>query len=91
MTFLSCEKLLIPRAFVLCRTGKDGYLQIDGGAAVRGESRGRSIMVNTKGSVYLGERPDSARPLQLHPLRAGSHVFRSQFRLLAFVFGNVCF
>lgn len=42
---------------VLCRTGKDGYVQIDGGAAVHGQSRGRSIMVNTKGSVYLGEPP----------------------------------
>uniref|UniRef100_H3D4F8 Heparan sulfate proteoglycan 2 n=1 Tax=Tetraodon nigroviridis TaxID=99883 RepID=H3D4F8_TETNG len=40
------------------RTGKDGYVQIDGGAAVHGQSRGRSIMVNTKGSVYLGGAPD---------------------------------
>lgn len=43
----------------LCRTGKDGYIQIDGGAAVHGQSRGRSIMVNTKGNVYLGESPAS--------------------------------
>lgn len=42
------------------RTGKDGYIQIDGGAAVHGQSRGRSIMVNTKGSVYLGEPPEPA-------------------------------
>ncbi|XP_029690402.1 basement membrane-specific heparan sulfate proteoglycan core protein isoform X5 [Takifugu rubripes] len=42
------------------RTGKDGYIQIDGGAAVHGQSRGRSIMVNTKGNVYLGGAPDTA-------------------------------
>ncbi|XP_045897684.1 basement membrane-specific heparan sulfate proteoglycan core protein-like [Micropterus dolomieu] len=42
------------------RTGKDGYIQIDGGAAQHGQSRGRSLMVNTKGSIYLGGAPDMA-------------------------------
>ncbi|TNN35029.1 Basement membrane-specific heparan sulfate proteoglycan core protein [Liparis tanakae] len=42
------------------RTGKDGYIQIDGGAALHGQSKGRSLMVNTKGSVYLGGAPDTA-------------------------------
>uniref|UniRef100_A0A4W6FLZ6 Heparan sulfate proteoglycan 2 n=1 Tax=Lates calcarifer TaxID=8187 RepID=A0A4W6FLZ6_LATCA len=40
------------------RTGKDGYIQIDGGAALHGQSKGRSLMVNTKGSIYLGGAPD---------------------------------
>lgn len=35
-------------------------MQVDGGAAVRGQSRGRSMMVNTKGSIYLGEAPDGS-------------------------------
>ncbi|CAB1426562.1 unnamed protein product, partial [Pleuronectes platessa] len=35
------------------RTGKDGYIQIDGGAALHGQSKGKSLMVNTKGSIYL--------------------------------------
>uniref|UniRef100_A0A3Q2Z5D6 Heparan sulfate proteoglycan 2 n=1 Tax=Hippocampus comes TaxID=109280 RepID=A0A3Q2Z5D6_HIPCM len=41
------------------RTGKDGYIQIDGGAALHGQSKGKSIMVNTKGPLYLGV-PDMA-------------------------------
>uniref|UniRef100_A0A674D9M0 Heparan sulfate proteoglycan 2 n=1 Tax=Salmo trutta TaxID=8032 RepID=A0A674D9M0_SALTR len=40
------------------RTGKQGYIQIDGGAIRRGQSQGKSIMVNTKGNVYLGGAPD---------------------------------
>ncbi|KAI3356952.1 hypothetical protein L3Q82_003588 [Scortum barcoo] len=40
------------------RTGKDGYIQIDGGASLHGQSKGRSLMVNTKGSIYLGGAPD---------------------------------
>ncbi|XP_064861546.1 basement membrane-specific heparan sulfate proteoglycan core protein-like isoform X6 [Oncorhynchus nerka] len=40
------------------RTGKQGYIQIDGAAIQRGQSQGKSIMVNTKGSVYLGGAPD---------------------------------
>lgn len=40
------------------RTGKDGYIQIDGGAALHGQSKGKSLMVNTKGSIYLGGAPD---------------------------------
>ncbi|XP_041802675.1 basement membrane-specific heparan sulfate proteoglycan core protein isoform X5 [Chelmon rostratus] len=40
------------------RTGKDGYIQVDGGAALHGQSKGRSLMVNTKGSIYLGGAPD---------------------------------
>uniref|UniRef100_A0A665UZW2 Heparan sulfate proteoglycan 2 n=1 Tax=Echeneis naucrates TaxID=173247 RepID=A0A665UZW2_ECHNA len=42
------------------RTGKDGYIQIDGGAALHGQSKGKSLMVNTKGSIYLGGAPDMA-------------------------------
>ncbi|KAM6977222.1 basement membrane-specific heparan sulfate proteoglycan core protein [Aplochiton taeniatus] len=40
------------------RTGKDGYVQIDRGAIRYGQSKGKSLMVNTKGSVYLGGAPD---------------------------------
>ncbi|KAM8754964.1 basement membrane-specific heparan sulfate proteoglycan core protein [Acanthopagrus schlegelii] len=40
------------------RTGKDGYIQVDGGAALHGQSKGRKVMVNTKGSIYLGGAPD---------------------------------
>ncbi|KAF0035898.1 hypothetical protein F2P81_011210 [Scophthalmus maximus] len=36
------------------RTGKDGYIQVDGGATLHGQSKGKSLMVNTKGSLYLG-------------------------------------
>ncbi|XP_075898523.1 basement membrane-specific heparan sulfate proteoglycan core protein [Nelusetta ayraudi] len=43
------------------RTGKDGYIQIDGDAALHGQSKGRSRMVNTSGSLYLGGAPDMAR------------------------------
>ncbi|KAM8864758.1 basement membrane-specific heparan sulfate proteoglycan core protein isoform 7-T7 [Spinachia spinachia] len=42
------------------RTGKNGYIQIDGGAELSGQSKGRSLMVNTKGSIYLGGAPDMA-------------------------------
>ncbi|KAM4611104.1 basement membrane-specific heparan sulfate proteoglycan core protein [Polymixia lowei] len=42
------------------RTGKDGYIQIDGGAPRHGQSKGRSLMVNTKGSIYLGGAPEMA-------------------------------
>ncbi|XP_071333360.1 basement membrane-specific heparan sulfate proteoglycan core protein isoform X1 [Trachinotus anak] len=42
------------------RTGKDGYIQIDGGATHHGQSKGKSLMVNTKGSIYLGGAPDMA-------------------------------
>ncbi|XP_028266709.1 basement membrane-specific heparan sulfate proteoglycan core protein isoform X11 [Parambassis ranga] len=40
------------------RTGKDGYIQVDGGATIHGQSKGKSLMVNTKGSIYLGGAPD---------------------------------
>ncbi|XP_067227656.1 basement membrane-specific heparan sulfate proteoglycan core protein isoform X16 [Chanodichthys erythropterus] len=40
------------------RTGKQGYLQIDGGSVQRGQSQGKSIMVNTKGNIFLGGAPD---------------------------------
>ncbi|XP_066527292.1 basement membrane-specific heparan sulfate proteoglycan core protein [Hoplias malabaricus] len=40
------------------RTGKQGYIQVDGGSARHGQSQGRSIMVNTKGNIYLGGAPD---------------------------------
>ncbi|XP_077403679.1 basement membrane-specific heparan sulfate proteoglycan core protein isoform X10 [Vanacampus margaritifer] len=42
------------------RTGRDGYIQIDGGTALHGQSKGKSIMVNTKGPLYLGGAPDMA-------------------------------
>ncbi|XP_076597098.1 basement membrane-specific heparan sulfate proteoglycan core protein isoform X2 [Chaetodon auriga] len=42
------------------RTGKDGYIQVDGDAELHGQSKGRSLMVNTKGSIYLGGAPDMA-------------------------------
>ncbi|KAM7411308.1 hypothetical protein PAMA_021348 [Pampus argenteus] len=42
------------------RTGKEGYIQIDGGAALHGQSKGRSLEVNTVGSIYLGGAPDMA-------------------------------
>uniref|UniRef100_A0A3B5AWQ0 Heparan sulfate proteoglycan 2 n=1 Tax=Stegastes partitus TaxID=144197 RepID=A0A3B5AWQ0_9TELE len=42
------------------RAGKDGYIQIDGGATLHGQSKGKSLMVNTKGSIYLGGAPDMA-------------------------------
>ncbi|KAG7221680.1 hypothetical protein INR49_000047, partial [Caranx melampygus] len=35
------------------RSGRDGYIQVDGGAALHGQSKGKSSMVNTKGSIYL--------------------------------------
>ncbi|XP_031421933.1 basement membrane-specific heparan sulfate proteoglycan core protein isoform X10 [Clupea harengus] len=40
------------------RKGKQGYMQIDGGSMTRGQSQGKSIMVNTKGNIYLGGAPD---------------------------------
>ncbi|KAJ8412021.1 hypothetical protein AAFF_G00142880 [Aldrovandia affinis] len=40
------------------RTGKQGYLQIDGGAPRKGQSQGRMIMVDTKGNIFLGGAPD---------------------------------
>ncbi|KAJ3585960.1 hypothetical protein NHX12_012366, partial [Muraenolepis orangiensis] len=41
------------------RTGKEGYIQIDGGDMRHGQSKGKSLMVNTKGSIYLGGAPDT--------------------------------
>ncbi|KAG7477685.1 hypothetical protein MATL_G00072180 [Megalops atlanticus] len=40
------------------RTGKQGYLQIDGGPPQKGQSQGRMIMVDTKGNIFLGGAPD---------------------------------
>ncbi|KAJ8260293.1 hypothetical protein GJAV_G00179310 [Gymnothorax javanicus] len=40
------------------RTGKQGYLQVDGGSPRRGQSKGRMIMVDTKGNIFLGGAPD---------------------------------
>ncbi|XP_057175223.1 basement membrane-specific heparan sulfate proteoglycan core protein isoform X6 [Triplophysa rosa] len=40
------------------RTNKHGYIQIDGGFFQRGQSQGNSVMVNTKGIIYLGGAPD---------------------------------
>ncbi|XP_058266507.1 basement membrane-specific heparan sulfate proteoglycan core protein-like isoform X2 [Hemibagrus wyckioides] len=42
------------------RTGKQGYIQVDDRTAQRGQSPGRSVMVNTKGRIYLGGAPDMA-------------------------------
>ncbi|XP_053096921.1 basement membrane-specific heparan sulfate proteoglycan core protein isoform X12 [Pangasianodon hypophthalmus] len=42
------------------RTGKQGYIQVDDRTAQHGQSPGRSVMVNTKGSIYLGGAPDMA-------------------------------
>lgn len=40
--------------FVVSRTGKQGYVQVDGRTIQHGQSPGRSVMVNTKGNIYLG-------------------------------------
>uniref|UniRef100_A0A8C9WAM4 Heparan sulfate proteoglycan 2 n=1 Tax=Scleropages formosus TaxID=113540 RepID=A0A8C9WAM4_SCLFO len=42
------------------RTGSQGYLQIDGQQISRGQSQGKSVMVNTKGNIFLGGAPDMA-------------------------------
>ncbi|KAM7405193.1 hypothetical protein PAMP_012474 [Pampus punctatissimus] len=42
------------------RSGKEGYIQIDGGVALHGQSKGESLMVNTIGSIYLGGAPGMA-------------------------------
>ncbi|MED6245466.1 hypothetical protein ATANTOWER_003598 [Ataeniobius toweri] len=39
------------------RVGKYGYIQIDEGDKQHGQSKGPSLMVNTKGSIYLGGAP----------------------------------
>ncbi|XP_067873656.1 basement membrane-specific heparan sulfate proteoglycan core protein isoform X2 [Heterodontus francisci] len=43
---------------IAVREGKSGYIQLDGDEIVRGESKGDKVMVNTRGSVYLGGAPD---------------------------------
>ncbi|KAM4652668.1 basement membrane-specific heparan sulfate proteoglycan core protein [Discoglossus pictus] len=40
------------------REGKSGSIQVDGEEMVTGVSPGKNIMVNTKGSVYLGGAPN---------------------------------
>eukprot|EP00062_Callorhinchus_milii_P012745 gi/632960275/ref/XP_007896099.1/ PREDICTED: basement membrane-specific heparan sulfate proteoglycan core protein [Callorhinchus milii] len=40
------------------REGKSGHIQVDEDEVVRGESTGDKVMVNTKGSIYLGGAPD---------------------------------
>ncbi|XP_039611708.1 basement membrane-specific heparan sulfate proteoglycan core protein isoform X4 [Polypterus senegalus] len=40
------------------RAGRHGYIQVDGDDVVTGESGGAKVMVNTKGSIYLGGTPD---------------------------------
>lgn len=51
----ACIDMCLASCFPFCyRTGKNGYIQIDGGAELSGQSKGRSLMVNTKGSIYLG-------------------------------------
>ncbi|XP_072101165.1 basement membrane-specific heparan sulfate proteoglycan core protein isoform X3 [Mobula birostris] len=44
---------------IAVREGKSGYVQVDGGKVVRGESKGDKVMVNTSGSIYLGGAPDA--------------------------------
>ncbi|XP_072887750.1 basement membrane-specific heparan sulfate proteoglycan core protein isoform X3 [Hemitrygon akajei] len=44
---------------IAVREGKSGYVQVDGGEIVRGESKGDKVMVNTNGSIYLGGAPDA--------------------------------
>uniref|UniRef100_A0A3B3VSB1 Heparan sulfate proteoglycan 2 n=1 Tax=Poecilia latipinna TaxID=48699 RepID=A0A3B3VSB1_9TELE len=39
---------------ITAAVGKDGFIQIDGGDEQHGQSKGKSLMVNTKGSIYLG-------------------------------------
>uniref|UniRef100_A0A3Q2D071 Heparan sulfate proteoglycan 2 n=1 Tax=Cyprinodon variegatus TaxID=28743 RepID=A0A3Q2D071_CYPVA len=41
------------------RDGKNGSVRIDGGETQHGKSKGESLMVNTKGNIYLGA-PDMA-------------------------------
>ncbi|KAM4703219.1 basement membrane-specific heparan sulfate proteoglycan core protein [Rhinophrynus dorsalis] len=43
---------------IAVREGKAGAIQIDGEELVTGSSPGKNIMVNTKGSVYLGGAPN---------------------------------
>uniref|UniRef100_A0AAY5ELG2 Heparan sulfate proteoglycan 2 n=1 Tax=Electrophorus electricus TaxID=8005 RepID=A0AAY5ELG2_ELEEL len=43
---------------VVNRTGKQGYIQVDGRTLRLGQSQGKSIMVNTKGNMYIGGAPD---------------------------------
>ncbi|XP_069775261.1 basement membrane-specific heparan sulfate proteoglycan core protein isoform X3 [Narcine bancroftii] len=43
---------------IAMREGKSGYVQLDGDEIVRGESRGDKVMVNTRGSIYLGGAPE---------------------------------
>ncbi|XP_053308483.1 basement membrane-specific heparan sulfate proteoglycan core protein [Spea bombifrons] len=43
---------------VAVREGKSGSIQIDGEDLVSGSSPGKNIMVNTKGSVYIGGAPN---------------------------------
>ncbi|XP_069096158.1 basement membrane-specific heparan sulfate proteoglycan core protein isoform X2 [Pleurodeles waltl] len=40
------------------REGKEGSIQVDGEEMVTGQSPGKNIMVNTKGSIYLGGAPN---------------------------------
>ncbi|CAI9621644.1 unnamed protein product [Staurois parvus] len=40
------------------REGKSGSIQVDGEDVVSGSSPGKNIMVDTKGSVYIGGVPD---------------------------------
>ncbi|KAM5132244.1 basement membrane-specific heparan sulfate proteoglycan core protein [Mantella aurantiaca] len=40
------------------REGKSGSIQVDGEEVISGSSPGKNIMVDTKGSVYIGGAPD---------------------------------
>uniref|UniRef100_A0A5F9CNP8 Basement membrane-specific heparan sulfate proteoglycan core protein n=1 Tax=Oryctolagus cuniculus TaxID=9986 RepID=A0A5F9CNP8_RABIT len=42
------------------REGRRGSIQVDGEELVSGQSPGRNVAVNTKGSVYVGGAPDVA-------------------------------
>ncbi|XP_063292891.1 basement membrane-specific heparan sulfate proteoglycan core protein isoform X6 [Pelobates fuscus] len=43
---------------IAVREGKAGSIQVDGEELVSGSSPGKNIMVNTKGSVYIGGAPN---------------------------------
>ncbi|XP_043919164.1 basement membrane-specific heparan sulfate proteoglycan core protein isoform X3 [Protopterus annectens] len=43
---------------IAVREYKQGSLQVDAQEAVRGESKGSNVMVDTKGSIYLGSPPN---------------------------------
>lgn len=49
-----CDAEVLYLVCMINRRGKDGYIKIDEGSEQGGQSQGSSIMVNTKGNIYLG-------------------------------------